>query len=38
MWLKESAWGTSSAGLSLTELDKNHVLAVEEVIGTDYKW
>ena len=36
-WLKESAWGTSSAGLSLDDLEKNYILAVEEVSGSDYK-
>lgn len=38
VWLKESAWGTSNAGLSLDNLEKNYILAVEEVSGTDYKW
>lgn len=37
-WLKESTWGTSNAGLSLDDLEKNYILAVEEVSGSDYKW
>ena len=37
-WLRESAWGTSNSGWSLTELDKNYALAVEEISGKDYKW
>lgn len=37
-WLKGSTWGTSNAELSLDNLEKNYILAVEEVSGTDYKW